>query len=129
MFEMSNPFEALGRANYTATALNLFTLPLVGSRTAGLPAEQLSHVDAATRASMELANILPTPSVGAVGPLSRLAATAPPSTPSVAWPDVGSSVQPAEPAEAPDAEAELTPPSAALAPVAEMEPLDLADDS
>jgi hypothetical protein len=79
---IGNPYEALGRANYTATALNLFTLPLVGSRNAGLPEDQLSHVDAATRAAMELFNIEPS------GALSRLA-VAPPATPSAAWPEVG----------------------------------------
>ena len=83
---IGNPYEALGRANYTATALNLFTLPLVGSRTAGLPEDQLSHVDAATRAAMELFNI--EPSGQPSGPLSRLAVV-PPATPSAAWPEVG----------------------------------------
>lgn len=78
---LSNPFESLTRANYTTTALHLFTLPLLGVRTAGASQDQVCessmksssdriskprwltrawitnaqmvHVDAAARASLE----------------------------------------------------------------------------
>ena len=142
--ELVNPYEALGRANYTATALNLFTLPLVGSRNIGLPEEQLAHVDAATRAAMEVAGIRPTPShapshasslaamPGQQGLGARLS--------SIAWPDVGATAAPevgaaAAPevgaAAAPAAEsAVVRPPSATLGPVAEaLEVADVAEDA
>ena len=43
--------DALFRANYTASGLGLFTIPLVGSRVAGLPSETMETIETATFAS------------------------------------------------------------------------------
>ena len=66
--------EAISRANYTASGLGLFTIPLMGSRAAGLPGDQLSNIEAATLA----ATMRPTSS------LSALMSTAPAPAPALA---------------------------------------------
>ena len=79
--------DVMSRANYTASGLGLFTIPLMGSRAAGLPGEQLANIEAATLAS----TMLPTSSLSALmsgqsapAPASASQANQPASEPSPA---------------------------------------------
>ena len=43
--------DDVARANYTASGLGLFAIPLLGSRAGGLPAQQMASIEEATRAT------------------------------------------------------------------------------
>ena len=47
--------EAIARANYTASGLGAFTLPLMASRAAGLTPESIASIEAATSAATRAA--------------------------------------------------------------------------
>jgi len=85
--------DSVERANYTASGLGLFTIPLVGSRAAGLPAHTMQNIEAATLATTSaLASSF---SLSDLGSTDGEPPAAPPAAPRAAWEPPGGRAPPA----------------------------------